>query len=155
MRRSEKAVTKADELYRIIDSCDFCRIGMINETFPYIVPVCFIRRGNDLFFHSANEGLKTELLKKNPDTCFEMEYNVAVIPSENPCRWGVRYKSIIGTGRASFVDNPAEKEQVLTALMRKYGGMNDSFFFDQVSIDATAIVRITIISLTGKCSGSI
>jgi uncharacterized protein len=154
MRRSEKAVTEADELYRIIDSCDYCRIGMINETMPYIVPVCFIRRGNAIFFHSAREGLKNDLLGRNPDVCLEMECDVSIVPSENPCRWGVRYKSIIGTGRASFVDDPAEKEQVLTALMRKYGGTNDSFFFDQVSIDATAIVRITIISLTGKRSGS-
>ncbi|MBN1758302.1 MAG: pyridoxamine 5'-phosphate oxidase family protein [Chitinispirillaceae bacterium] len=152
MRRSEKAVTKADELYRIIDSCDFCRIGMINETFPYIVPVCFVRMDDAIFFHCAREGMKNDLVRLNPNVCFEMECDVSIVPSENPCRWGVRYKSIIGTGRASFVEDPAEKERVLAALMRKYGGTNDSFFFEQASIDATSIVRIAIISLTGKQS---
>ena len=152
MRRSEKAVTDPGELYRIIDSCEFCRIGMINSGIPYIVPVCFVRSGHGLFFHSAQEGLKNDLLRKNPTVCFEMEWNVAMIRSDNPCRWGVRYESIIGTGHTVFVDDSMEKEQVLAAMMRKYGSNGETYLFEKAAIDATCIIRIDILSLTGKRS---
>ena len=152
MRRSEKAVTDPDELFRIIDKCNFCRIGMINNGIPYIVPVCFTRSGNMLYFHSAREGLKNDLLRLDPNVCFEMECDTVVVPSENPCRWGVRYRSVIGTGSASFIDDPAEKLRILSALMGKYGRNEVSYAFDQGSVDATCIVRIAIVSLTGKQS---
>ena len=152
MRRSEKAVTDPEQLYRIIDRCDFCRLGMINGTVPYIVPLCFVRSGHTLLFHSAQEGLKIDLIRNNPNVCFGMERNVSVVRSEDPCRWGIRYESITGTGSAVFVDDPVEKEQALAALMRKYGSSEESYSFDQAAIDATCIVSISIVSLTGKRS---
>ncbi|HIP39053.1 MAG TPA: pyridoxamine 5'-phosphate oxidase family protein [Desulfocapsa sulfexigens] len=148
MRRKEKEILDKDVLREIIYSSRVCRLGLSDGIYPYIVPLCFGYQDNTLYFHSAQEGKKIELLKKNPNICFEFDQNSSVVRAEKPCSWGMKYQSIIGYGKAEFVETRKEKQQALNIIMRQYSS-NQHEFPDSV-IDKTTVFKIKIIGMTGK-----
>ena len=41
MRRKDREITDFDEIMKIIDKCDTCRLALFDDEFPYIVPLNF------------------------------------------------------------------------------------------------------------------
>ena len=39
MRRKDREITDFDEIMKIIDKCDTCRLALFDDEFPYIVPL--------------------------------------------------------------------------------------------------------------------
>jgi uncharacterized protein len=64
MRRSDKEITDSREIAAIMEKAAVCRIALVDDDFPYIVPVNFVVRNNYLYFHSAGTGRKIDILRK-------------------------------------------------------------------------------------------
>ena len=155
MRRKEKEITDIEEIEDIIKKAICCRIGLVDNDEPYIVPVCFGYERNALYFHSASEGWKVELIKKNNQVCFEIDTDLEFVKSRDiekePCRCSMKYRSVIGTGRAYILESDKEKSHGLRLIMRQYSG--GDFSFPKPKLDKTLVVRVDIRSITGKQSG--
>lgn len=41
MRRKDREITDFDEMIKIIEKCDTCRLALNDEEYPYIVPLNF------------------------------------------------------------------------------------------------------------------
>lgn len=108
-------------------------------------------KDNTLYLHSALEGRKIDILRTNPHVCFEFDILTNVLSSDQPCKWGMAYQSVIGFGTASFIDEPMEKKNALNIIMDKYAGT--SFEFPESAISKTAVFKIAISHMTGKRSG--
>ena len=83
MRRRDREICSFDEMMEIVQTCDCCRLGLVDEeNSAYIVPMNFGAENSGgslvLYFHSAQEGKKIELLKKNPIASFEMDSGTAL-----------------------------------------------------------------------------
>ena len=48
------------------------RIGCINEDQPYIVPITYVFDGKNIY-GQTHEGLKLEIMRKNPNICFQVD----------------------------------------------------------------------------------
>lgn len=150
MRRKEKEITDRAEIEAIIAKAQVCRLALADEGRPYIVPLCFGYEDNTLYFHSANTGKKLDILKKNRQVCFEFDVDCEVRTGPEACKWGMLYRSVIGYGKASFVESPASKRQALDIIMRQYGSnLND---YPDAKVRNTVVIRVDIDSLTGKFS---
>lgn len=150
MRRREKEITDQKDIETIIHQARVCRLGLAENNTPYIVPMSFGFADNTLYLHSALEGLKIELLKQNPSVCFEFDILREVLSSDQPCKWGMAYQSVIGFGIASFIEDPLEKKAALNVIMKHYS--NQTFQFPDPSLSKTAVIKITISRMTGKRS---
>jgi len=140
-----------DEIDAIMRKARVCRLGWCDEGKPYVVPVCFGYDGRALYFHSSPRGRKMNVLRRSPDVCFEVDVDVELVPADEACRWGVRYRSVIGFGRAVPIDDPQEKRKALDILMRQYA--EGEFAFSEDGLARAAVVRIEVDSITGKSSG--
>ena len=148
MRRGEMEITDRAEIDRIIDTAQVLRLGLIDGTRPYVVPVNFARDGDHLWIHSSPVGLKIDCIRRNPSVCAEVDRFGGIISGAGACEdWASRYESVIGFGEAEIVDDPTDKERGLQALMRKYSGRDD-WEFSQM--ETTAVIRVRLESLTGK-----
>jgi nitroimidazol reductase NimA-like FMN-containing flavoprotein (pyridoxamine 5'-phosphate oxidase superfamily) len=152
MRRSDKEITDSRKMAEILEKASVCRIALIGEDYPYIVPVNFVVRNNYLYFHSAIAGRKIDILQKNNRVCFEIDVDVETVKGDAPCSWGTRYLSVIGFGRAYFLETTNEKQQALNDLMEKYAGLND-FTYQREALEKIAVVGVKIENMTGKKSG--
>jgi len=63
-----------------------------------------------MYLHSAPAGKKIPMLKKNSRCCFEVDQCDNLIRGERPCAWGRCCRSVIGFGRASFIEESEEKK---------------------------------------------
>ena len=150
MRRKDKEVADRDKIEAIINRCIVCRVAMVDNNSPYIVPLNFGFADNTLYFHSALKGRKIDILKKNPEVCFEFDEDVELIPDKEgkACGWGTQFKSVIGFGTASFVIMPGDKKKALNIIMGHYTGK--SFEFSDSDVAQMAIIQIDIREMTGK-----
>ena len=117
---------------------------------PYIVPLCFGFKNNTLYFHSVPKGKKIEILKKNPNVCFEFEIFTQVVKSAKACKWGMKYRSAIGFGKASFISDDDLKREAFDIIMNQYA--DGSFIYEEALLKSAVIIKVEIHSMTGKQS---
>jgi len=151
MRREDKEINDKKEIEGIIQRATVCRVGFSENDVPYVVPLNFGYEDDCLYFHCAPEGKKVEIIRQNNRVCFEIDIEKEVTKSETPCNWGMKYRSVIGFGRAFFVDDLEEKRRALDIIVEHYLG--NSCEYPDRRINAVAIVRIEVESMTGKKSG--
>lgn len=150
MRRREKEIKDPSSIDGIIRACRVFRLAMVDGNRPYVIPLHFGYQDQTLYVHSAQEGRKIDLLRKNPRVCFEFDILEKFKKNTDACQWGTEFKSVIGEGRAKILDDPEEKRQGLGAIMAQYS--NRVFEFSDENIEKTAVIRITIQWMTAKIS---
>lgn len=154
MRRAEFEITDVDEKLAVIDRCTVCRLGLSENDQAYIVPLNFgyVWRDNalTLFFHSANEGKKLDILKKNNRACFEIDCDHKLIEGETACRHGFAFTSVIGFGTVEFISDSEEKTFALNALMRRQTGKDIQYRYPEKELNAVTVYKMNVASFTGK-----
>jgi nitroimidazol reductase NimA-like FMN-containing flavoprotein (pyridoxamine 5'-phosphate oxidase superfamily) len=71
-----------------------------------------------------------------------------IVRGKKSCSWGMRYRSVIGSGTAAILTDPAEKQYGLTCILQHYGG--GSHQFSRSDLEAVTVIRIAVESMTGK-----
>ncbi|MEQ8176039.1 MAG: pyridoxamine 5'-phosphate oxidase family protein [Syntrophomonadaceae bacterium] len=152
MRRKDKEVAEPEIVQYILEQAPAIRIAMCDEHMPYIVAMNFGWEPGRIYLHSAMEGRKISILERNSRVAFQTDLNTEIIAGESPCNWGAKYLSLIGSGRACFIETPEEKKHALDLIMSKYSGAGD-FAYPSSTLDKTCVIRIDIAEMTGKKSG--
>ncbi len=150
MRRKDKEITDKKEIEKILKKSQICHIAMVDKEKPYIVPMNFGYKNQTLFFHSALEGRKINLIKKNPNLCFEVDQVVQFKKAKIACDWSIEYKSVIGEGRAQLLYDPEEKREGLNIIMAQYSGR--TFEYPSEMLEKTLVIKLEIDKMTGKQS---
>ncbi|MBN1895142.1 pyridoxamine 5'-phosphate oxidase family protein [bacterium] len=150
MRKKEKEITDIARIEAILQKADVCRLAFSDDNRPYLVPMCFGYENRTLYFHSATEGRKLDIIRKNPVVCFEVESGNEMMRSDEACSWSLKYSSVIGTGKADILDDPEDKRKALDVIMAHYS--EKSFGYSDQALSRMVIIRVRIDSMTGKAS---
>jgi nitroimidazol reductase NimA-like FMN-containing flavoprotein (pyridoxamine 5'-phosphate oxidase superfamily) len=151
MRRKDKAISDVSSINAIIKKAAVCRLAMVNGDRPYIVPLCFGHQNNVLYFHGAMKGQKIDLIQENPNVCFEFDVAVETLDDAEACSWSMKFQSVIGFGKAELIQGLEEKRFALGVIMAQYS--DKKFEFPEKKVNATAVIKVAIESLTAKQSG--
>lgn len=150
MRKKDREITDKTVLEELLKRARVCRLGLYDGEWPYVVPLNFAYDGGHLYIHSAPKGRKMDILRDHPRVCFEVDTEVELVAGERPCDYTTKYKSVIGLGQAVLLTEAAEKLDAIKILMRRHGGPEEGFRPEVLPI--TAVIRIDIESMTGKCN---
>jgi len=151
MRRKDKQIRDIAAIEEILSSAAVCRLGLCEENQPYVVPLCFGYEDNTLYFHCSLEGKKLDILRKNNKVCFEVDIDHEFVKADKACDWGMKYKSVIGFGKAEFIEDIESKRKALDIVMQQYSG--GTFEYPEEAIKNTIVIKVEIESMTGKASG--
>lgn len=153
MRRKDREVTNKEEQMAILENSAVCRLAMVDDGKPYIVPLNF---GYDwqgdnlqLYFHCAKEGRKIDVLNRNNQVCFELDGAHQLIEGNVPCSYGFAFESLIGFGTAELVEDEAEKERGMQLIMKRQAGLTELSFPARM-LSSVAIIKVTASEVTGK-----
>ena len=152
MRRKDKEISEFEQIEVILKRERVCRIALSENNIPYLVPLSYGYANKTLYFHSAPEGKKIEILRANPKLCFEIESNLEVVPNPLPCKWGMKFETVIGDGSAEFIEDLSAKLEALKIIMNQYG----STYSDNIKTEIlqnTTVFKVEIQSMSGKRSG--
>ncbi|MBN1957560.1 MAG: pyridoxamine 5'-phosphate oxidase family protein [Desulfuromonadales bacterium] len=148
MRRQEKAVTALPEIEAILKAGKVCQLAFADEPVPYIVSLNYGYSDGALYFHSAPEGRKMELIAGNPKAAFNIVLDLGIIEGEEACNWSCRYRSVVGHGRIRMLFDPEEKRRGLDIIMAQYS--DAAFTYADHALRATAVYRLEITTMTAK-----
>jgi len=132
----------------ILEQALVLRLAISAGEQPYLVPLSFGYERGRLFFHSAPRGKKIEMLAQNPRVCFQVDQNVSLVRGKTACQFSMRYRSVIGYGRARRLEDLAEKRHALDQIVRHYGG--DPVDYPEDQLRDLAVYEIAIDEITCK-----
>ena len=154
MRRKDREITDINEKLALLKKCKVCRLGLCADNEPYIVPLNFGFSFTDdaltLYFHSALEGKKINILRENPRACFEIDAEHELIPGDNACNYSFRFASLIGFGNISFIEDSNEKKKALNLLMQHQTNTDRVFNFRDEEIANVLVYQLKVSEFSGK-----
>ncbi|SMB79405.1 hypothetical protein SAMN00017405_0755 [Desulfonispora thiosulfatigenes DSM 11270] len=169
MRRKDREMnTKFAQ--NVIDGANFATLSMIdNVGLPYGIPISFVRDGDIIYFHSALEGKKVDILKKNPLVSMSFVGKVEVpqlftqdeiksLIAENKFSllarkvYTTEFESTIVSGKTSLLVNKEEKIKALRLICQKYTPNYMDYFSYAIesSLNHTLVYRLDIEKISGK-----
>ncbi|MBP7737092.1 MAG: pyridoxamine 5'-phosphate oxidase family protein [Spirochaetes bacterium] len=152
MRKKEYEITDLGEIEAILMKADVCRLAMTDGAVPYIVPLNFGYRDRALYFHTGHAGKKIDILKKNNIVCFEVDMDAELISADTACGYGMKYRSVVGAGRAQFVEDREGKREALDIIMGHYSERK-GWDYRENSFERTCIIKVAIETMTGRKAG--
>jgi len=153
MRRKDKEVTDPGIIAELLGSAEICRVAMVDNGEPYVIPLNYGYWDNALYMHSAAAGRKIHILKRNSRVCFEIESSISIVRSAEPCHWGTRARSLIGYGNVEILTDREQKKQGLDIIMRQHGKTGPNLY-DEKQLDAILVLKVVIESVTCKQVGN-
>jgi nitroimidazol reductase NimA-like FMN-containing flavoprotein (pyridoxamine 5'-phosphate oxidase superfamily) len=151
MRRKEREIKDITAIEEILRCATVCRLGLCEDNRPYVVPVCFGYKENALYIHCGPEGKKLEIIRNNNNVCFEVDIDEGPIKAARPCDWEMKYKSVIGFGKAVLVEDAEDKRKALDVIMQQFSA--NTFEYPEEAVQKTTIIKVEIETMTGKQSG--
>ncbi len=125
------------------------RIGCHSAETMYVVPVNYVYDGTNIYCHSA-QGMKIDMMRKNPQVCFEVDKIKDV----------TNWESVIAWGKFEEITDMAEKQKVLQKLVDRITPyiMDDSVtrehgFVDEESDVGTKVELIMYKIIVSKKTG--
>lgn len=153
IRRSDREITDKNEIIKIIEKCDVCRLAFSDNNIPYIVPMNFgyeyAENKLTLFFHGAKEGKKFEIIRNNPVACFEMDCSHKLIEADEACKYTMEYESVIGNGKIYLCVEKTDKIKALKHIMKMYV-KDKNFNFPESALEAVTVFKLEVTDFTGK-----
>ncbi len=168
MRRKDREMGE-DFALEVIDKSQYGVLGLVCEDKVYTLPLSIIRQNKTLYFHSAKEGRKVDMIKDNKlvsvtfvadikvPKLFTKEEIIEKIEDGTYQQIGSKiftteFASAHVSGRIFEVKDDNEKIEVLKLISDKYTPefSNIAISFIKSSLERTRIYKIDMESITGK-----
>ena len=90
----------------------------------------------------------SSMIRANPKVFFELDCDLTPFEGVKPCQYGLSYSSVMGRGEARIVEDPLEKIQAMTTLMKTQTGRD--FTFNDRLVSVVTVIRIDVTEYTAK-----
>ena len=170
MRRKDRQMP-VEFAHQVIDKAQYGVVSMMDEdNQPYGVPLSIVRRGNVLYFHSAKQGRKVEVLARNAnvsivfvgdkrvpenyshDELEEMNSNAKKAVKLISSVFTTEYESAMVMGVAKLVDDEEEKIAAMRLICEKYTPSKMDYFDRAITagLSRTNVYRVEMVEVWGK-----
>ncbi|MGC3963642.1 MAG: pyridoxamine 5'-phosphate oxidase family protein [Rhodocyclaceae bacterium] len=151
MRRKAREMTDPAQIESVLRQEKLMHLAMSQKEVPFLVPVYFGWDGQSLYFHSANAGSKIEILQANPEVCFEISSVTGFVEAQEACDFEAQHRTVIGFGRAVFIEDEAEKIRALNLIVARF--TDQRFEYPKQNLAKTFVIRIDVRAMKGKQHG--
>ena len=152
LTKRECLVTDPEQIRHILDSGKVLHLGLSVNDEPYVVPMNYGYTMEDgklvIYLHSAVKGKKLEMVRTNPRVCFNIDCDRMPFEGRVPCQYGMVYSSILGRGTAALVEDPEDKMEAMSILMKTQTGK--AFTFNERLVSIVTVIRIDVTEYTAK-----
>ena len=152
LTKRECLVTDPEQILHILDTAKVLHLGLSVNDEPYVVPMNYGYTMEDgkltLYLHSAVRGKKLDMIRENAKVFVSIDCDRQPFEGRVPCQYGLVYSSIMGRGTATLVEDPQEKMDAMTMLMKTQTGKD--FSFNERLVSIVTVIRIDVQEYTAK-----
>jgi nitroimidazol reductase NimA-like FMN-containing flavoprotein (pyridoxamine 5'-phosphate oxidase superfamily) len=152
IRESERGVYDHETVYRILDEGFLCHVGFSVDGQPFVIPTSYGRDGEKLYIHGSAASRMLRQLKDGVQVCVTVTLLDGLVLARSIFNHSMNYRSVVILGKATLVDDPAEKLAALRVLSEHIipHRWDDVRQPNERELKATSVLRLPIEEFSAK-----
>jgi uncharacterized protein len=152
VREADRGVYDRETVYRILDEGFLCHIGFVANGQPFVIPTSYGRKEASLYVHGSAASRMLRHLKEGPPVCITVTLLDGLVLARSVFNHSMNYRSVVILGKATLVDDPAEKLAALRTLSEHIlpGRWDDARQPNERELKATSVLRVPIEEFSAK-----
>ncbi len=149
-RHRERAGYDAQAVHAVLDEALICHVGTVDEDGePLVLPTIHARVGDLLYLHGSSGARMARRAAADPGglpVCVTVTVVDDLVLARSQFHHSMNYRSVVVRGRARVVQDPAEKDRALRAVVEHVaaGRAGDSRPADERELAATTVLVVPI-----------
>lgn len=107
-RLPERAVTEVATLHAILDAGLIAHVSVVDEGQPYVLPVGYARRGDEVVFHGSTASRLFRTLATGQPLCFTVTLLDGIVVARSAFNSSMNYRSVMVLGSARRLEGDDE-----------------------------------------------
>ncbi|MDH6365120.1 nitroimidazol reductase NimA-like FMN-containing flavoprotein (pyridoxamine 5'-phosphate oxidase superfamily) [Enterococcus sp. PF1-24] len=150
-------MTDFNDIAAIVEEAQVLRLALFDEKYPYILPVNYGYQWQEkqltFYLHGATVGKKIDCITANNHVCVEIDIDHHLIDGgQTAAHYSYGYKSLIGYGTATIVEDLTEKKHALEKLMAHAAKDHSFDAIPEAMIKRTGVIKVELTSYTAKAN---
>jgi nitroimidazol reductase NimA-like FMN-containing flavoprotein (pyridoxamine 5'-phosphate oxidase superfamily) len=139
-------------VYRILDEGFICHVGFISEGQPVVIPTGYARRDDILYIHGSQASRMLRALSAGIDVCVTVTLIDGLVLARSAFHHSMNYRSVVVFGRASVVEERADKLAALRAFSDHVldGRWDDVREPTEQELTATTVLALPLVEVSAK-----
>jgi nitroimidazol reductase NimA-like FMN-containing flavoprotein (pyridoxamine 5'-phosphate oxidase superfamily) len=151
-RQSQRASYERELVDAVIDEALSCHVGFAVEGRPWVIPTIHARVDDVLYLHGAAANHMLRSLRGGIEACVTITLVDGLVLARSAFHHSMNYRSVMVFGRLTSVDDPAEKQSALHALVEHVvpGRMTEARPPSEAELRKTLVLRLPIDEASAK-----
>ncbi len=151
-RLPKRGSAERADVYAILDSNILCHIAYVIDGQPYVTPTGYWREGDRLYWHGSSASRMLRSQANDLPVCLTVTHFDGLVLARSGFHHSINYRSVMAFGRASRIDDPAEKLAAVEAYVeRVFPGRNRELRpIEAQELKATTVLGMTIEEASAK-----
>jgi nitroimidazol reductase NimA-like FMN-containing flavoprotein (pyridoxamine 5'-phosphate oxidase superfamily) len=152
VREPDRAVYDRETVYRILDEGFLCHAGFVVDGQPFVIPTSYGRKDASLYIHGSAASRMLRQFKEGVPVCITVTLLEGLVLARSIFNHSMNYRSVVILGKATLVDDPAEKLSALRILSEHIlpGRWDDSRQPNERELKATSVLHVPIEEFSAK-----
>jgi len=152
VREANRGVYDREAAYRILDEGFLCHVGFVADGQPFVIPTSYGRKDDCLLMHGSAASRMLRNMKDGVPVCVTVTLLDGLVLARSIFNHSMNYRSVVVLGRATLVEDSAEKIEALRLLSEHIipGRWADSRHPNDRELKATSVLRLPIEEFSAK-----
>lgn len=151
-RRPQRGAFDRPTVHAILDASFICHVGFVVDGQPLVIPTSYGRDGDTLFIHGAAASRMLRELAEGIPVSVTVTLLDGLVLARSAFHHSLNYRSVVILGRASLVEDPAEKMHALEVITEQIlpGRWRETRPPNELELKATTVLRLPIEEVSAK-----
>jgi nitroimidazol reductase NimA-like FMN-containing flavoprotein (pyridoxamine 5'-phosphate oxidase superfamily) len=152
VREAHRGVYDRETVYHILDEGFLCHAGFVVNGQPFVIPTSYGRKDASLYIHGSAASRMLRQLKDGIPVCITVTLLDGLVLARSVFNHSMNYRSVVILGKATLVDDPAEKLAALRILSEHIlpGRWEDARQPNERELKQTSVLRVPIEEFSAK-----
>ena len=152
VREPHRGAYDRDTIYKILDEGIVSHVGFSSDAQPFVIPTLYARVGDTIYFHGSAASRMLRGAASGIPVCVTVTLTDGLVLARSVFNHSMNYRSVVALGKATLVDQPAEKLEALRAFTEKIlpGRWEDARQPNDKELKATSILKLPLVEVSAK-----
>ena len=152
VREAHRGVYDRETAYRILDEGFLGHVGFVLDGQPFVIPTSYGRKDASLYIHGSAASRMLRQMKDGIPVCVTVTLLDGLVLARSVFNHSMNYRSVVILGKATLVEDPAEKLSALHALSEHIlpGRWADARQPNDRELKQTFVLRVPIEEFSAK-----
>jgi len=151
-RLPNRGAYDSDTVFQILDEGLICHVGFAVDGQPFVIPTGYARVDGTLYIHGSSASRMLRTLAQGIQVCVTVTLLDGLVLARAAFHHSMNYRSVVILGRATLVEELAEKIKVLEAFTEHIvrGRWKDVRRPTELELKATTVLALPLVEVSAK-----